>query len=665
MVSAPNARRMVLSALAMSAAIAAQRPKVAKPVLTFEDMRRVVNVYDPQISPDGSHVLYVRSRADWSADRYDSELVVVDVASGSRRVLTSSRTDAASPRWAPGGSEVAFLAPPAEKEPRQLFVLRLDNGDAVQITHGNTGILSFAWRPDGRALAFVSADESVDRAASANPVNVTDEDYLTEKQPQPAHLWLVRADGTGSTRLNAGSWSVAPNSQVQWSPDGKRIYYQRQADAVFAHWVDQTTYAYDVAARRDVPLNLGSDTQALVNAAGSEIAASVPRHESPYLQNDLIVRSLSGGRVLFSSHAIDRNVHGKAWLPDGSVLLETPDGVRNRFWRVDPNGRARRVDTGELDPAPDFTVAKTGAVAFIGMLPNHPGDIYVLAPGSVTPKRLSDDNAWIDAYAMPHVREISSPTDMGITAHDVLYYPPDYVAGRKYPLVLVIHGGPIETSTRDFNTGIFGYADQILAAHGYLVLQPNYRGSDGEGDRYTQGIVGDVAAGPGRDNLAAVRAVERLGIVDASRIGVSGWSAGGLATSWLVGHSNIWRAAVSGAAVNDQLEQATLSDINLPFSRAFFPNVDPFTAAGRAAYRAQSPIAYAQNVRTPTLILSDIRDPRVPVAQSYEFYHALQSHHVPVKFLAFPREGHFPKDPVAKEAVFRNWLGWFERWFKR
>jgi dipeptidyl aminopeptidase/acylaminoacyl peptidase len=655
---------MLLSSLAVSASIAAQQPHVSKPVLTFSDMRRVVNVYDPQISPDGRSVVYVRSRVDWHADRYDNELVVVDVASNSQRVLTPHRTDAGSPRWSPDGTRVAFLAAPGKKKPRQLFVLRFGGDDAVQITHSKTGVLAFAWRPDGRALAFVAADEAPHRAASADPVNITGEDYLTQTQPQPAHLWLAQADGTHSARLDSGSWSVAANSQIQWSPDGTRIYYQRQRDAVFAHWVDETTYAYDVPTARDVPLNLGPDTAPLVSPNGSNIAISVARHGSPYLQNDLAVRSLDDGRLRYFSNRIDRNVHGKAWMPDGTVLIETPDGVRNVFWKVGPRHRPRHIDTGALDPGPDFTVAKNGAIAFIGMLADHPGDIYVLEPGAQAPKRLSDENAWMNRYAMPRVEEVTSPTDMGIAAHNVLYYPPNYVSGRKYPLVLVIHGGPIETSTRDFNTGIFGYADQVLAAQGYLVLQPNYRGSDNEGDRYTQGIVGDVASGPGRDNLAAVRAVERLGIVDTTRIGVSGWSAGGLATSWLIGHSNIWRAAVSGAAVNDQLEQATLSDINLPFSQAFFPGVDPFTTAGRAAYRAESPIAYAQYVRTPTLILSDTRDPRVPVPQSYEFYHALKAHEVPVEFLGFPRDGHVPKDPVAKEQVFRAWLGWFQRWFK-
>jgi dipeptidyl aminopeptidase/acylaminoacyl peptidase len=658
---------MMLCAVLFSALAAPQQAAV-KPVLTFQAMRRIDNVYDPQISPGGSHVVYVRSSTNWKADRYDTELVLVSVATGAQHVLTEDRRATGSPRWSPDGTRIAFLASPGEKKPQQVFVLRLDGGDAVQITHSKTGVEAYAWRPDGRAIAYAAADEPPNAKAIAHHldgVTITDENYLTEKQPQPIHLWLVDTDGSDQDRLNSGSWSIAPNSQLEWSPDGTRIYYQRQPDAVFAHWVDETTYAYDVASKRNVSLGLGPETAPAISSDGSSIAFSAPRHGSPYLQNDLLARSLGSGRERFSSLGIDRNVHGKAWLPRGRVLIETPDGVRNVFWILGPQGEGTRLDIGQIDPTPDFSVARNGAIAFIGMLPDRPGDVYVLEPGASAPKRLSDWNAWMSAYAIPRVREIASPTDMGITAYDDLYYPPDYVVGRTYPLVLVIHGGPIETSTRDFNTGLFGYADQILAAHGYLVLQPNYRGSDNEGDRFTEGIVGDMASGPGRDNLAAVATVEKLGIVDSSRIGVSGWSAGGLATSWLIGHSTIWRAAVSGAAVNDQFEQAMLSDINLPFNDAFFPGVNPFTKAGRAAYWAQSPIAYASDVRTPTLILSDTRDPRVPVPQSYAFYHALRAEHVPVEFVALPRYGHFPEDPVGREEVFRHWAGWFQRWFKR
>jgi dipeptidyl aminopeptidase/acylaminoacyl peptidase len=204
---------------------------------------------------------------------------------------------------------------------------------------------------------------------------------------------------------------------------------------------------------------------------------------------------------------------------------------------------------------------------------------------------------------------------------------------------------------------------QVLAAQDFFVFRPNYRGSDNMGDAFLQAIVGDMASGPGRDNLAAVAALRATGMIDESRIGVSGWSGGGLQTAWLIGHANFWRAAMMGAAVTDQYQQAVLSDINEPFNQAFF-NVLPYTPAARAAYAAESPITFVDNVKTPTLILSDTRDQRVPVSQSYTFYHALRDRGVNVTFTVFPRAGHSPSDPVGREMVLRTWSGWFERWLK-
>ncbi len=158
--------------------------------------------------------------------------------------------------------------------------------------------------------------------------------------------------------------------------------------------------------------------------------------------------------------------------------------------------------------------------------------------------------------------------------------------------------------------------------------------------------------------------MRKTGMIDESRIFVSGWSGGGLQTSWLIGHADFWRAAVTGAGVYDWYEQAVLADINENFAETFFAGLTPFTSAGRAAYDAESPITFVDAVNTPTLILSDTRDQRVPVSQSYVLYHALKEHGVPVQFTAFPRYGHFPTDPVGQESVMRAWTGWIDRWMK-
>jgi dipeptidyl aminopeptidase/acylaminoacyl peptidase len=653
-----------IAALSVISPASAQTPRA----LTFDALRAIVAVRAPQLAPDGKSIVYVRTRSDFKRDRSDSDLMIVSVAGGTPRALTYGKFHVDSPRWSPDGTRVAYLASAEEKKPPQIYVLAMNGGDSQPITHAKQGVLSFAWRPDGNALAYVAEDEPSDKKQieqHLDAVVITDNDYLTEKTPLPAHLWSVDADGTHERRLNAGSWSVVKGSEPVWAPDGSRVYYQRQPDAVFAHFVAQTTYVHDMQRGTDSQLSSAVDSEPRLSRDGRLLAVSAPRHGSLYLQNDVSVRSLSDGTEVWSTRTVDRNPHWFDFMPgDKSIAFAAADGVRNQLWMVPQSGTVSKVDLGDVDFAPDASVGNDGAIAFVGQRPDRFGEIYYLAPGAQSPKQLTNENAWLDGYAVAKSTEIRWRIDNGMTADGVLTYPIGYTPGHKYPLVLDIHGGPVSTSTWDLSGLEGGELAQVLAAKGYLVLRPNYRGSDNNGDAFLQAIVGDVTSGPGKDNLAGLDAVRGLGIVDEKRIFVSGWSGGGLQTSWLIGHSNVWRAAVSGAAVNDWYQQALLADINENFAATFFDGVLPFSPQGRAKYRAESPIAYAGNVRTPTLILSDTRDQRVPVSQAYTLYHALRDRGVPVQFTAFPRYGHFPTDPVGREQVLKAWIGWIERWSK-
>lgn len=636
--------------------------------LEIEDLRQVVSVSTPSISPDGSAVVYVRSRIDWKNDRRDAELVLVDVRTGASRVLTRDRIGPHAPHWSPRGSAIAYLASPERGKSAQLYVLPMNGGDSFKVTDAPSGVSTYAWRPDGAAFAYVAEDEAPKKKEADKPldaVTITDNDYLTRETPMPEHVWSVNADGSHATRLTSGTWSVVDESDPVWSPDGTKIYYQRQPDAIFAHFVDQTTWVHDLAKSTDTVLAFaGIDGDARISHDGKAIALATPRHGSLYLQSDESVRALADGHELYNSQSIDRNVHAATWLAnDAGLLLETADGIRNVGWILSAKGASpKKLDLGDVDIV-QADVAGDGAIVFVGQKRDRFAEIYYLAPGAASPKPLTSNNAWLARYDLGKSEAFSWNTDLGVPAVGVLTYPVGYVAGKKYPLVLDIHGGPVSTSTWNL-TGVEAPMRQVLASRGYFVFQPNYRGSDNRGDAFLQAIVGDVSSGPGRDNLAAVEALRKTGTIDETRIFVSGWSGGGLQTSWLIGHANFWRAAVTGAGVDDWYQQAVLADINENFAETFFGGLKPFTAAGRAAYAFESPITYVNAMRTPTLILSDTRDQRVPVSQSFELYHALKERGVPVRFTAFPRYGHFPTDPVGQESVLRAWTGWFDRWMK-
>ncbi len=668
---------LALAPATPSAAPAAAQtaPEALKP-LTLEALRQAVSVREPVISPDGKHVVYVRGTGDFKADVEKTELILVDVASGARRVLTQDRSEISSPAWSPDGTRIAFLAAPAKNEMPEIYVLSLDGGDAQRITHARGSIGGFAWRPDGRAFAYTLREPQSGASPAPSPsprstapspsptpkgyvaaFTVTDEHYLTRAPSRSSHLWTTDADGSNPRQITRGT--ASDSGRIDWLPGAKAILLTEQPDAIFAHFTKQHAVVVDLASGNTRPLRAGTvDGGAVLSPDGTRAAVRAPRHGSVYLHNDLAVRRVSDGADVSNTVALDRNVRWWDWLDDRTVLVAAADGVRQILWRVPADGgAATRYDLGEVDFGEDATVARDGTIAFVGRLPDGAGELYVLRRNA-KPVALTDENGWLRSYALGRSQRIDW-TSEGMNVDGVLTYPPNYAAGKQYPLVLVIHGGPVATSTRAFN-GL----TQLLASHGYLVLQPNYRGSDNSGDAFLQAIVGPVTSGPGRDNLAGVEAVKKMGIVDPARIGVSGWSGGGLQTSWLIGHATFWRAALSGAAVNDWFEQATLADISEEFATTFLGGATPWTAEGRAKYRDESPITYAKNVKTPTLILTDSNDQRVPVSQSFAFYRALQAHGVDVHMIEFPRVGHNPTDPVGREARVRIWTEWFDKWLK-
>jgi dipeptidyl aminopeptidase/acylaminoacyl peptidase len=689
--------RRLFAAVAACAFLAGGGPVPAaglKP-LTFEALRALITVREPQIAPDGTKVAYVRVTGDFKADRNNSELVLVDVGTGARRTLTHDRIGVHAPRWSPSGDRLAYLASPVRGKPAQLYVLPLNGGDSEKITDVKSGIDAYAWRPDGAVFAYIAEDAPPKAKTPEDYVPafpVTDEHFLTRDPSRPAHAWTIGADGKGAKQITKGDATPSKaRTELRWLPDGSAIVMTMQPDPVFAHFIRSRTTIVDVATGASRPVRPDSKPGAAEAANdggfalasdGTRIALSVPRHGTAYLQHDLELWDLAGNRLL-RARSLDRNPHWYDFGPDRSLFVGTSDGVRSVLWRLTPPAddtrapaemAATRVDLGDVDFAPDATIARNGTIAFVGQRRDDPNEIYVrplnLGPANAAassaapvPRRLTNENAFLADYAVARRDRVDWTSDDGTKINGVLTYPTNYEPGKKYPLILDIHGGPVSTSTWDFGT-IEGELCQVLAAHGFLVLQPNYRGSDNEGDAFLSAIVPHVTSGPGRDNLAGVEALKKMGIVDESRIGVSGWSGGGLQTAWLVGHASYWRAAVAGAGVYDWRQQAVLADINEQFAIDFLGGVSPWTKEGRAAFAAESPITYADAIRTPLLILSDTGDQRVPIAQSYALYHALRDRNRPVTFVAFPRAGHFPADPVGRETALRQWAGWFDRWMR-
>jgi dipeptidyl aminopeptidase/acylaminoacyl peptidase len=634
--------------------------------LTFDALRGLVLIDDPQISPDGTRVAYLRETGDYKADEFTTEIELVDVATGNVRALTHDRKGISALAWSPTGDKLGFVASTGTDKLPQLFSLPMDGGDPLQVTTSKGGVSLFAWKPDGSGFVYAATDPpKPEKPEGFVPAfKVTDEHFLTRVPTLPLALWTVQGDGTAAKRLTTGTLSANFWTQLAYTPDGKTIVAALQPDGVFAHLTRTKTLRIDATTGVATPIVAsGVDVGGALSHDGSKVALAMARHGSVYLESDVSVRAVGTGAELLSGKSLDRNVHWDGWAPDDkSLYVATADGVRDVLWRMTADGSVKKVDLGDVDFSGEGSIARNGTLAFVGVTRTSPGEVYVLPAGAAQPKKLTDENPWLAGYALAKRERIDWKSD-GMTCSGVLTYPIGYDPAKKYPLVLTVHGGPVATSTWDFNrydTGI----TEMLATQGYLVFEPNYRGSDNAGDAFLQAIVGDVTSGPGRDNLAAVEALKALGIVDPTRIGVGGWSGGGLQTSWLIGHATYWKAAVSGAGVDDWFEQAVLADIGEEFASVLLGGATPWTAAGRKLYADESPITYAAKITAPLLILSDIGDQRVPIMQSFALYRALHDTGKTVEFEAWPRSGHFPTDPVGHEAVMKAWDGWFVRWMK-
>ncbi|WHZ20641.1 MAG: S9 family peptidase [Rhodanobacteraceae bacterium] len=635
---------------------------VAATPFQLDDLQKLVKLSDPQWSPDGKSVAIVASAPVWKTDKHATEIDVVDAASGAKRALTRDREDVSSPRWSPDGTRLAFLAKDDKTKQPQIYVMPLAGGDAQRITETKEGVVEFTWSPDSARIAYITQDPPINEKAIKEHdkvFQVTDGNFLLRKALAPWHLWVVPAAGGMPTRLTEGDFSLQTDQEgatpLVWTQDGKSIVFTKFPSPYWGPSF-RSVIAEVAADGKGKPVTLVNDQGANDFAYASDGKTfAFLRARNGDQNNGNAVYVGGAGATHDATTALARNFNAYAWLPHGhALLLQGELGTRSVLWEQPLSGAARVLDLGDVEAGNELSVAKNGAIAFIGGTAASPGELYVMAAANAKPRRLTDVNAFVEKLDLGKTVAVEWKTDDGMDADGVLTYPVDDRKGKAYPLVLVIHGGPEAASTVRFSP-----LPQLLAAQGFLVFQPNYRGSTNLGDAYQHAIYRDTGEGPGKDVMAGLAAVEKLASVDTQRIGVSGWSYGGYMTTWLTGHYDMWKAAVSGAALTDWVMDYTIAYYQM--GDTYFFGSTPWTNAGWDIWRQQSPITYARNVKAPTLIMGDVGDPNVPLVNSYEWYHALRDNGVPVEFWAYPADTHFPGDIVQQTDVYRRWVDWMTR----
>jgi len=640
---------------------------------TVRDLVRIVRLSDPHFSPDGKTVAVVEARANVDVDEFESEIVLVDVASGQTRPLTRARHHATSPRWSSTGDRIGFIAPDSDKV-MQLFVMPMAGGDALQLTKGKENIEQFAWSPDAVSIAYAMADAKPELKGEEKfrtAFKVGNDDVTVSEAVRPVHLWLISAQGGDPKRLTGGPWSLpsslppgSPPSPIGWSRDGKSIIFVRQETPSTGDQFLARIQVLDVASGniRSLTGETMLEGYPVVSPDGSRVAYWRNRDAQPWNYQDVWLAPFAGGAGRDISAALNKNVFITQWAPNGDWLLvggnvDTTVGL----WRLKPDGAATPLNLGVVMPTNGFwidaDIDRNGAIAFVGQTKTDPYELYIVGADGGTPVAITQTNAGLADLTLARSETVRWKGPGGRTFDGVMTYPVNYRDGGRYPLVLLVHGGPNSSSRERFSL-----MPQLLAAHDWVVFEPNYRGSDNQGNAFYAAIYKDAGQGPGEDVMSGVDFLKSRGLIDPAIMAVTGWSYGGFMTTWLAGHYPVWKAAVAGAPVTDWVEMYDLSDGNV--TQVAATGASPYVGDGMAINRRQSPASSATKIKAPTLIMCDTGDFRVPITQSFGLYRALKDNHVTTEFYAIPAHGHFPSDPVRQMDVYERWINWLVPYLK-
>ncbi|MBL8267287.1 S9 family peptidase [Steroidobacter sp.] len=650
----------------MAACLVAGAQRSEARSVTLADLGTEVGLSDATISPDGKQVALVTSVADYESNRFVRSLRIVDSGTGVQRELVARPFAASSPQWSPTGDRLAWLDQ-AGTGKLQIHVMSMNGTGSsapVVVTDASEGVQFYEWSPDGRAFAFITADRTQERTGVERhnrSFEVGNSDYLAMRAAVSSHIWIVPVTGGVPRRLTSGVESVG---RIKWLRDGQAIAFISQPTPHFADLLKSSLKVIDTGSGQvRVLVPFSPDSGALwqsplgISPEGDLISFQASLGPGGFFRGRTFrMVPVAGGKSRDIAPDLDRTLRDLLWLADrGSHVFMGEDGTRNVLWHRPLDGPSRRLELGDITGLQiwNLSVSTAGTIAFVGSEAQRPAELYLLSSVDAKPRRLTQFNESLAALSLGRMETIDwRNDDFALTG--TLIYPPGFKKNQKAPLVIRPHGGPAGLSTQSFD----GFS-QLLAAQGWLVFSPNFRGSTSGDDAFTQAVVNDYGDGPARDVMAGLKVLKARGIVDTTRIAVSGWSYGGFLTNWLTSHYTPWCAAVSGAALTDHLDSYNLADINVGFGDAM--GGSPWRNDNATNYWRQSVMAQAHRIQTPTLILSTTGDRRVPVTQSYKLYHALKDNGVDVQFIAYPVDGHAPPDPVHQRDVSRRWVEWIAK----
>ena len=674
-------RKYIIIALLLTASYYgyAQAEKI---VPAFEEVIALQRPSSPVISPDGQQVAFTVSSTDWQDNRFDTEIWLSKNGKTPFQLTRTKDGSSNSIAWSPDGQYLTFKAKRGEHS--QIYAIRIDGGEAFALTHEKGNIGSYEWSPNGQQIAFTLQPdkEKSDKKRSDRygGYAIDDEEYqlswlyVIDFDPQkPARTPLPCYDQKDSTAQAWDCWEQQKAVPLidsvdyairnfQWSPDGNQIAFTHTPDPLINSFFDADISIVNLAdtSLQKLVANPSADFLADWSPDGKSIlytSALDNRTSNYYENNQLFIIPAKGGNARQIAQNFDENLGTLRWTPQGIYAIAWQKTQRHLF-NIDPtNGK---VNLALQSPAQihGFTSDQTGTqLALYGETGEDLREIYTYQVNTKQRTKLTNYSQQIANWKTAQSEVISWQSKDGATIEGVLHKPVDYDSNKKYPLLVMIHGGPTGV---DRATPVPGYVYPALQwlEKGALILRPNYRGSAGYGEKFRKLNVENLGIGDAWDVLSGIDHLAAQGLIDTAKMGAMGWSQGGYISAFLTTSSNRFKAISVGAGISNWMTYYVNTDIH-PFTRQYL-KATPWD--NEAVYKKTSPMTHINNASTPTLIQHGEFDRRVPIANAYELLQGLRDQQVPAKLVVYKGFGHGitkPKERLA--AIWHNWQ-WFNEY---
>lgn len=648
-------RILFLIILLLSGMLAAAQDK---PGMSIVELLNIPQVSDPQLSPGGEALLFTLDEADWEANKRISHIWRQQPAGGDSIQLTRGEEGESTPRWSPDSTLIAFLAKRGEDEENQIYLLSSLGGEAQRLTDHASAVSSIEWSPDGSAIYFLADDPKSEEEEKRDELQ--DDVYAFDENWKQQHLWKISLTDQSEERITEGDFAIL---SYRLSRDGEQIVVQRAHSPLLDDSFEGEVWVLDAAGHnwRQLTDNTDREFGAELSPDGSAVLfrSRSNGHFEPYYNDNLFVVPATGGPHRLLLQEMPYAVQEAHWSADGtSIFFAANTGVRSELFSVDlATEELVQLTSGDHNLRDWSYLPEIETHVALISTETNPGDVWQLKDDSLKKLTAVFDHLQ-DTYFLPRQEAISWQGADGVTIEGILYYPRNYEAGRRYPLIVQTHGGP--ASSDRFGFGRPRNFVPVATARGWVVLKPNYRGSTGYGDAFLRDMVGHYFNQAHLDVMTGVDHLIDEGLVDEERMIKMGWSGGGHMTNKIVTYTDRFKAASSGAGAANWISMYGQTDIRIHRGN-WFGGSPWLKDAPIDTYWENSPLREVWKVTTPTLVIVGENDERVPAPQSIEFYRALRANGVDSRLYMAPREPHGWRELRHQLFKINVELEWFEK----